>query len=316
MRLPHPLPVRDLAERFGAQLVGDPANEVTSLREIRKVEPGSLTYVDNAKYYQQVLESEATVILIDKTVSCPEGKTLLVLDNPFHAYNTLALEARPFRPSGAMVSDSATIGDDTILQPGAFIGNDVTIGRGCIIHAGAVIYDHTVIGDRVIVHANAVIGADAFYYKRTPDGHHKMHTVGRTILRDDVEIGACTTIDSGVSGDTIIGKGTKIDNHVHVGHGSVIGRDCLFAAQVGIAGKTFIGDGVQLYGKVGVNKDITIGKNAVVLASSDVSKSLEGNKTYFGTPAVEAKDKWKELVYLRMLPKIWGRILLKPEKEG
>lgn len=313
MKLENPIPVAELASRFNAKLVGDESNKVKSIREIRKVEPGSLTYVDNTKYYESVLQSEATVIAINKKVTCPKGKTLLILDDPFHLYNTLANELRPYKPLSKSISSTATLGKTTIVEPGAVVGDNVQIGENCVIHSGAVIYSHSILEDHVIVHSNAVIGADAFYYKERADGFEKMHSVGRTILRSHVEVGACSTIDSGVSGDTIIGYGTKIDNHVHVGHGTVIGKNCLLAAQVGVAGKTFIGDGVKLYGKVGVNKDITIGKNSIVLASSDVSKSLNGNKTYFGTPAVEAKEKWKELVYLRMLPKIWSRILLKPE---
>src|SRR5205085_2804736 len=134
------------------------------------------------------------------------------------------------------ISESATIGTGTVIQPGAFIGNNVVIGKNCLIHSNVSVYDHTEIGNDVIIHANTVIGSDAFYFKRRKDYYDKMLSCGRVIIHDRVEIGASCTIDKGVSGDTIIGEGTKIDNQVHIGHDTVIGKNCLFAAQVGIAG--------------------------------------------------------------------------------
>jgi UDP-3-O-[3-hydroxymyristoyl] glucosamine N-acyltransferase len=154
----------------------------------------------------------------------------------------------------------------------------------------------------VIIHANTVIGADAFYFKKRPDGYDKLYSCGRVVIGNNVEIGAACTIDKGVSGDTIIGDGTKIDNQVHLGHGVVVGKHCLLAAQVGVGGKTIIQDEVSLWGQVGVQKDILIEKGAVVLGQSGVTKSLKGNKVYFGTPAAEAKSRYRELTYLRRLP--------------
>lgn len=313
MNLNTPIKVSDIALRFGAELIGSKENLITSINEIHKVKDGSLTFVDHHKYYKKVLESEASIILINKKADCPEGKTLLVVKDPFEVYNTLALEMRPFLATKKMISDSATIGEGTIIQPNVFIGNHVKIGKNCIIHPNVTIYDYSEIGDNVIIHAQTAIGNDAFYYHGNNGAYDKMHTIGKTVIKDDVEIGASCTIASGVSGVTMIGKGTKIDSQVHVGHGTVVGNNCLFAAQVAIAGKTYIGDGVILYGKVGVSKGLMIGKNAVVLASSNVAKTLEGNKTYFGSPAVDARDKWKEKVYVRMLPKVWHKLMFKSD---
>jgi UDP-3-O-[3-hydroxymyristoyl] glucosamine N-acyltransferase len=147
-----------------------------------------------------------------------------------------------------------------------------------------------------------VIGADAFYYKRRPEGYDKLLSSGRVVIEDDVEIGASCTIDKGVSGDTVLGKGTKLDNQIHIGHDTVIGKHCLFAAQVGIAGVTKIEDEVILWGQVGVSKDLTIGKGAIVLAQSGVPKSIEGGKTYYGTPVGEARSKMKEQAYIKRIP--------------
>ena len=200
------------------------------------------------------------------------------------------------------------MGEGTLVHPNASIAGSAVVGRHCQIHAGAVIEDDVVIGDHVIVHSNAVIGADAFYYKKVDGEYNKMHTCGRVILEDHVEIGALTTVDRGVTGDTIIGAGSKLDNHVHVGHDTVIGRNCLFAAQVGIAGCVVVEDNVILWGQVGVPSDLRIGEGAVVLGQSGLTKSIEGGKTYFGSPASEAKAKFKELAMIRKIPKILEKL--------
>ncbi|NNC94423.1 MAG: UDP-3-O-(3-hydroxymyristoyl)glucosamine N-acyltransferase [Chitinophagales bacterium] len=309
MKLKQPIKLKEIASFVNAKIIGDPDMEITGINEIHKVEEGDLTYVDFHKYYNMALESAASIIIIDKMVECPDGKALLVSDDPFTAYNSLTLKLRPFKSAIQSISESAQIGPGAIIQPNVFIGNHVKIGKNCIIHPNVTIYDYSEIGDNTIIHANTVIGSDAFYFKGREEGHYeKMHTVGRAIIEDDVEIGSCCTIDSGVSGDTIIGEGSKIDNLVHIGHGTVIGKNCLMAAQVAIAGKTHIGNNVKIYGKCGISKDLVVGDNAIILASSNVSKSLEGGKTYFGTPAVEAKQAWKELAMLRHLPEIWEKL--------
>src|SRR5258706_15974890 len=136
-----------------------------------------------------------------------------------------------------------------------------------------------------------------------------MPSCGRVVIEDYVEIGAGTTIDRGVSGDTLIGAGTKMDNLVQIGHDTVVGKNCLFAAQVGIAGATTIEDNVVLWGQVGVSKTLTIGKDAVLYAQSGVPYSLEGGKSYFGSPAVEAKEKKRELVWVKRIPELWNKIM-------
>lgn len=293
-----------IAEIIHAEYVGDPDFPVTGINEIHKVEPGDITFVDHPKYYDKALNSAATIIIINKKVECPKGKALLFSDDPFRDYNYLTRYFRTFEPSNTTISPTAKIGEGTIIQPGVFVGHHTIIGKNCIIHPNVVIYDHCIIGDNVIIHANTVIGADAFYYKRRPEGYDKMHTCGRVIIEDNVEIGACCTIDKGVSADTIIGKGTKMDNQIHVGHDTVIGKNCLFAAQVGIAGVVTIEDDVILWGQVGVQKDLTIGKGAVVLGQSGIPKSLEGGKAYFGSPVREAREKMKEIALLKQLPEI------------
>jgi UDP-3-O-[3-hydroxymyristoyl] glucosamine N-acyltransferase len=312
MQLDAPVSVQWIADFIDAKLLGDATQMATGINEIHKVQPGDISFVDFEKYYAKCLNSPATVIIINKEVPAPAGKTLLVTPDPFSAYVSLVKHFRPFTPSAKMISDTAVIGEGTLIQPGVFIGNKVRIGSGCLIHPNVTIYDNCLIGNNVIIHAGTVLGADAFYFKRRKDRdvqYDKLESCGRVIIEDDVEIGALCTIDKGVSGDTIIGRGTKLDNHIQVGHGTVIGRNCLIASQAGIAGKANIEDEVILWGQVGVNKDLTIGKGAIVYAQSGVPASIEGGKVYFGSPVLEAKEKMKEMGWIRRIPALWERVM-------
>lgn len=318
MKFEAPVAVTEIATIIGAELEGNSKLMATGINEIHKVREGDISFVDFEKYYDAALNSAATIIIINRKVSCPPGKALLITDDPFTAYVSLVKRYRPFEPASKPISDTAVIGKDTIIQPNVFIGNHVRIGNNCIIHPNVTIYDHSVIGNNVIIHAGTVIGADAFYFKRRKERavmYDKLESCGRVIIEDDVEIGAGCTIDKGVSGDTIIGQGTKLDNMIHIGHGTVIGRNCLFAAQVGIGGKAKIEDNVILWGQVGVSKDLTIGKDAIVLAQSGVPSSLEGGKTYFGYPAEDARSKKKELAWIKRIPEIWEKITNKDQQQ-
>lgn len=307
MKLKKTLTLKKAAELISAEFEGEPGLQVSGFNEIHMVTEGDLTFVDHPKYYSKAIGSDATVILINRKINCPDNKGLIFSEDPFRDFNILTGIFYKFVKSDIPVSRSAHIGKNTIVQPGVFIGNNVEIGDDCIIHANVSICDNCIIGDRVIINANTVIGSDAFYYKKRQTGYDRLLSCGRVIIKDNVDIGANCTIDRGVSGDTIIGEGTKIDNLVQVAHDVVIGRNCLFAAQVGIAGVVTIEDDVALWGQVGVQKDLTIGKGAVVLGQSGIGKSLEGNKVYFGSPASEAKEKMRELVYLKRLPDLFEK---------
>lgn len=298
----------EIAGMINAEFDGDPAFTVTGINEIHMVEPGDLTFVDHPKYYDKALRSAATTVLINKRVERPQGKALIFSDAPFDDYMKLAKHFRPFVPASALVSETAEIGAGTIIQPGAFVGNHVKIGRNCIIHPHVCIYDHSIIGDHVIIHAGTVIGADAFYFQKRKEETVKFESCGRVVIRDHVEIGSNCTIDKGVSGDTVIDAYTKFDNHIQIGHDTYIGKRCLFASAVIVAGVTRVEDDVILWGQVAVNKDLVIGKGAVLLGTSAVDKSLEGGKTYFGAPAMEARAKWKEMAMLRKLPEVFERL--------
>lgn len=274
------------------------------MNEIHVVEPGDIVFVDHPKYYGKALASAATIVLINKEVECPEGKALLVSDDPFRDFNKLTDYFKPFQVSNTSISASAKIGNNTSIQPNCFVGHNVTIGDNCIIHSNVSIYDDAVIGDNVTIHSGSVLGANAFYYKNRSEGYDRLKSGGRVVIKNHVDIGAGCTIDRGVTGDTIIGEGSKLDNLIQVGHDTVIGKKCLIASQVGIAGCVIIEDEVTLWGQVGTTSGITIGKKAVVQGQSGVTKSIEGGKTYWGTPIQEVRAKLKEMASIKQIPKI------------
>jgi UDP-3-O-[3-hydroxymyristoyl] glucosamine N-acyltransferase len=312
MKFPSPVPVQWMADFLDAELIGNKSGQATGINEIHKVEHGDLVFVDHPKYYDSCIRSAASFIIINKAVDCPDEKSLLVVDQPFEAYLKIVKHFRPFEPAKKMISDTAVIGEGTYIYPNAFIGHHVTIGNNCLIHPNVTILDYCVIGNNVIIQAGTVIGSDAFYYNTKKDRetwYRKMASCGRVVIEDEVEIGAGCTIDRGVSHDTLIGRGTKMDNLVHIGHDTVIGKNCLLAGQVGIAGAANIGNGVILWGQVGVSKTLTIGDNAVLYAQSGVPADLQGGKTYFGTPAEPAKDKMKELVWIKRIPEMWKKLM-------
>jgi len=299
MKFKKPQVLKEIASLINARFIGDQNSKIIGINEIHVVEKGDIVFVDHPKYYDKALNSAATTILINKEVACPEGKSLLISEDPFRDFNKITKHFNPFTPAQESISKNAVIGEDTIIQPNVFIGNGVSIGANCIIHPNVTIYDQTVIGNNVTIHANTVLGADAFYYKNRPAGFDKLISGGRVVIENNVDIGASCTIDKGVTGDTTIGEGTKIDNQVHVGHDTVIGKKCLIASQTGIAGCVIIEDKVTIWGQVGTNSGITIGKGAVILGQTGVTKSVAGGKSYFGTPVSESREKLKEMAEIK-----------------
>ncbi|MFP9099343.1 UDP-3-O-(3-hydroxymyristoyl)glucosamine N-acyltransferase [Flavobacterium sp. RHBU_24] len=308
MKFPQIYALKDIAAIIGCEYVGDSNFPVHGMNEIHVVEPGDIVFVDHPKYYDKALQSAATIVLINKQVDCPEGKALILSDDPFRDFNELTRHFRPFQSANLSVSQSAQIGEGTAIQPNTFVGNNVVIGKNCLIHSNVAIYDNTVIGDNVMIHAGTVIGGDAFYYKKRPEGFDQLLSGGRVVIEDNVGIGAACTIDKGVTGDTTIGAGTKIDNQVHIGHDTVIGKKCLIASQTGIAGCVIVEDEVTMWGQVGVTSAITIGAKAVILAQSGVSKSLEGGKVYFGSPAEESREKLKQMAHVKRIPELLEKL--------
>jgi UDP-3-O-[3-hydroxymyristoyl] glucosamine N-acyltransferase len=308
MKFQKPQTLKEIANIIRCDFVGDDHFPVLGMNEIHVVESGDIVFVDHPKYYDKALQSKATIILINKQVDCPEGKALLISDDPFRDFNILTKHFMPFQSANVSISPSAKIGHGTIIQPNSFIGNNVIIGKNCLIHANVAIYDHTIIGDNVIIHAGTVIGGDAFYYKKRPEGFDQLLSGGRVVIENNVGIGALCTIDKGVTGDTTIGEGSKLDNQVHVGHDTIIGKKCLIASQTGIAGCVIIEDEVTLWGQVGTTSGITIGAKAVVMGQTGVTKSIEGGKSYFGTPIEESREKLKQLANIKKIPELLNKL--------
>ncbi|MBH2003135.1 MAG: UDP-3-O-(3-hydroxymyristoyl)glucosamine N-acyltransferase [Sphingobacteriia bacterium] len=313
MKFPAPVSVQWIADMIHAEVAGNTTTAVLGINEIHKVEKGDLVFVDHPKYYDTCLKSAADFIIINtKEVTIPEGKTILVVSDPFEAYLTIVRHFRPFTPAHQSISDDLVIGESSVIMPNTFIGKQVRIGKNTVIYPNVTLLDYTVIGDNVVIQSGTVIGGDAFYYNTKKDREQwfkKMLSCGNVVIEDGVEIGAGCMIDRGVTAETRIGKGTKMDNMVHIGHDVTVGKNCLFAAQVGIAGGTVIEDGVTLWGQVGVSKTLTIGANAVVLAQSGVPSSLAGGKTYFGYPAEDASIKRRELVWIKRIPELWKKVM-------
>lgn len=308
MKFPQVHTLKQIATIISAKYIGDPDFPVEGMNEIHVVTSGDIVFVDHPKYYDKALNSAATIILINKEVPCPAGKALLISEDPFTDFNKLTEYFRPFQTVSGPISETSKIGKNTIVQPNVFIGNNVHIGDNCLIHSNVSIYDNAIIGNNVIIHAGTVLGADAFYYKTRPTGFDKLKSGGRVVIDDNVEIGACCTIDKGVSGDTFIGEGTKLDNLIQVGHDTIIGKNCLIASQVGIAGCVVIEDNVTVWGQVGMRSGIIVKKGGVLMGKAGITKSTKENTIYTGNPAMEARLKLKEYAAVRKLPEIIDKL--------
>ena len=308
MKFATPQTIEGIARILNCDYIGNAEFPVFGMNEIHVVASGDIVFVDHPKYYDKALTSKATIILINKKVDCPDGKSLLISDDPFRDFNILTNYFNPFIAATSTISKSAIIGKNTVLQPNVFVGNNVKIGNNCLIHSNVCIYDNAIIGNNVTIHSGTILGADAFYYKNRPDKFDKLLSGGNVVIEDYVDIGALCTIDKGVTASTIIKEGTKIDNQVHIGHDTVIGKRCLIASQVGISGCVIIEDFVTIWGQAGITSGVTIGEKAIVSAQSGVSKSLEGHKSYFGTPADDFRKKYKELASIRLIPEIMDKL--------
>lgn len=303
-----PTSIKEIAALIHSKYIGSDTHLVLGFNEIHRVKPGDCVFVDHPKYYDKALKSEASTIIINKEVPCPAGKALIIHSEPFTAFNTLTKHFRPVLDSIRAISDTATIGKNTRIHPGCVIGNHVVIGDHCILHPNVIVYDHCVIGNHVTIHANTTIGSDAFYFKKRTGSFEPLYTCGDVVIEDHVVIGANCTIDKGVTASTRIGKGSILDNQVHVGHDVIIGEMCLFAAQVGIAGACTIGNKVTIWGQAGISSGLTIGDGATLLAQSGLGENIPPGKTFFGTPAGDSKDKMREVFATKQLPELMHKL--------
>lgn len=323
MKFPKPLRLDELAEKLGATYKGAPDHMVYGLNEIHRVEKGDLTFSDVQKYFQKAFQSEASTIIVnDPDAEAPRFKALLISEDPFRDFVRMAREYRPRRRldqhSSPMLPNSVRLGQNVVLGKNVsfgegveighnvVVGSNVHIGDNTLIYPNVTIYDYTEIGSNCIIHAGTTIGSDAFYYKRRDWGREKMFSAGGTRIADHVEIGANCSIDRGVTDLTLIGEGTKLDNLVQIGHDTIIGKNCVFAAQVGIAGVCTIGDNVQIWGQGGLAQGLTIGDDAVIMAQSGLMNDVRPYQKVMGSPASELREHFRKQATLSRLAERWN----------
>ena len=294
-----PQTLKSIAELIGAKMIGDENFPVFGSNEIHRVKAGEIVFVNHPKYYDKALQSDATIILIDKEVECPAGKALLISEDPFRDFNTINTHFTKISNFTEELHD-IEVGEGTKIHSSAVIGNHVRIGKDCHIFPNVVIGDRTVIGNNVMIQANTVLGGEAFYYRKSDGNFDRMISVGNVIIENNVQIGNGCTIDRGVTDSTIIGEGSVLDNQIQIGHDTVIGKRCLIASLVGIAGCCNIEDEVTVWGQVGMASGVRVESGTVLLGKTGVNKDLKKG-TYFGPLAEEFKEYLKKEIKVKNL---------------
>lgn len=312
-------------------VVGDPNAEVYKLSKIEEGTAGSLTFLANPKYTNFIYTTQATITIVNATF-VPEQDittTLIKVEDAYQSfsklleyYNQVKLmksgieqpsvisEGVTYGPdlylgSFCYIGKNVTIGKNVKIYPNSFIGDNVSIGDNCVFFAGVRIYSETVIGSNCTIHSGTIIGSDGFGFAPQDDGtYKKVPQIGNVIIEDDVEIGACSTVDRATLGATIIRKGVKLDNHIQVAHNVEIGENTVIASQTGIAGSTKIGKNCMIGGQVGFAGHLIIGDHVKIQGQSGITRNLSDGETVQGTPALTYGDYAKSYVHFKNLPKI------------
>jgi UDP-3-O-[3-hydroxymyristoyl] glucosamine N-acyltransferase len=316
---PNPRRLGELAAHVGGELVGDSGLMITGLNGLAEANPGELSFYGNPRYRRQYEATRASAVLVGLDATPREGVALVRVANPHLAFAKLSslLHPRPthvagVRPgahvhpeasvhpeatvmAGATVEKNATVAARAVLYPGAYVGEGASIGEDSLLYPNVTVREHCQVGARVILHASCVVGADGFGFAFNPEGdngpeHYKVPQAGIVRIEDDVEVGACTTIDRATLGETVIGRGTKIDNLVQLAHNVKVGPLSLICAQAGVSGSAELGMGVVLAGQVGVVGHIRVGDMAKVGAQSGVAHDVEDGQVVSGSPAVPHRD--------------------------
>ena len=325
--------VQELADSVSGQVEGDPTTVVHGLAPVASAGPEQLTYVVGSRYLPYLADTRAAAVLVPRDLDVPpNGKTLIRVDSPELAFSTLLEIFHPRRiPADgihltavlgrdvtlgvgvrigpyAVIDDDVHIGAETMIGAHSYIGYGVTIGANTQVDSGCSVLEGAVIGNRVRLHCGSRISSDGFGYTAGPEGPVKMQQIGRCVLKDDVEVGANSTIDRGSLGDTVVGAGTKLDHLVHLGHNCLIGKNCYIVAQVGLAGSTVLGDGVRLGGQVGVAGHLTIGPGAAIGAGSATMSDIPAGEIWSGRPARRHRDWLRATSAFYKLPELLRRV--------
>ncbi|HWI41344.1 MAG TPA: UDP-3-O-(3-hydroxymyristoyl)glucosamine N-acyltransferase [Verrucomicrobiae bacterium] len=324
--------LREIAAHLGGTLQGDGETPITGIASLDEAAEGEISFLSNPKYAAKVATTRAAAVILPPGAESAAANAVVV-PNPYLAFARLLhlFHTRPYRAQGVMegafVAEGAVLGREVTLYPGSYVGEGAVIGDRCVLHPGAAVYEKATVGDdtvlhanvsirercrvgsRVIIHNGTVIGSDGFGYAFDGKGHFKIPQVGIVVVEDDVEIGANTTIDRAALGITSVGRGTKIDNLVQIGHNCVIGSNCLIVSQVGIAGSCKLGDFVTLGGQVGVAGHLEIGSKVMVAAQSGIPGDIPPGQVVAGSPAMPHREWLKMSMVLPKLPELRKTIL-------
>jgi UDP-3-O-[3-hydroxymyristoyl] glucosamine N-acyltransferase len=332
--------LKEIAGRIGGTLHGDGEVTIEGVAGLSDAQPGEISFVLTASFEKLLPGSRASAVIVGRTVDegLLTGRNYIVVPNPEMAYVLTAelFDITPGYPSGispkACVAESARVSAEAcilpfvyvdagaviekhaVIHPGSFIGRDAHVGEGTVIYANVTVYARTVIGKRVIVHAGAVLGGDGFRYVWDGAGHHKIPQLGVLEIEDDVEIGANTCIDRAALDKAVIGRGTKIDNLVQIGHNVSVGEHSIIVSQVGIAGSVTMGKYVILGGKVGIRDHVTIGNNVKAAGGTGITKDVKDNAVIAGTPHMPHREWLRLQTYLKKLPELFERMTRAEEK--
>lgn len=332
------LTLKEIVERIGGELVGDPDVIITGISGIKEAKEGDITFLANSKYQPLMKITKASAVITSKDV-VNKKKTLIRTDNPSLAFSKVIELVAPNgvgHPIGinstavisksaqlgnnvtvgphAVIEDEVRIGDNTIIYGGCYIGHYAEIGNDCIVYPNVTIRERIQIKNRVIIHSGAVIGSDGFGFATVRGVQKKIPQIGTVLIENDVEIGANVTIDRARFDKTIIGKGTKIDNLVQIAHNVVVGPNCIIVAQAGISGSTTLGEGVILAGQAGIVGHITLGNGAIVAAQAGVTKSVPPNTKVSGYPAKPHAVAKRVNACVQNLPQVYRKIKELEEK--
>ena len=322
---------QQIADILEGDVFGNPNAEVHTLSKIEEGKSGSLTFLANPKYQNFIYSTQASITIVNKSFE-PEqsiSTTLIKVEDAYKSFSKLLeyynqvklMKSGIEQPSVisenvtygeglylgsfAYIGKNVSIGKNVKIYPNSFVGDNVSIGDDCVLFAGSKIYSESVIGNNCTIHSGTIIGSDGFGYAPTEDGtYNKVPQIGNVILEDNVEIGACTTIDRATLGSTIIRKGAKLDNQIQIAHNVEIGENTVIASQTGIAGSSKIGKNCQIGGQVGIAGHLTIGDGVRIQAQSGVGRNIKDNEVLQGSPTFGYTDFNKSYVHFKNLPKI------------
>lgn len=328
--------LKDLVTLVGGTLLnGTPSQTITGFASLKDAVPGDLSFFHDNRYLDRLSKTRASAVLVPATgIECPSEAACIAVADPSRSFE-LVVETYGFQPApfsagvhaSAVIDPTVTldrsrvcIGAHAVIEAGAKLGNEVEIGAGSFVGRNARIGDGSKLfpnvtvqaecklGERVVLHSGVVIGADGFGYEFEKGRHRKVRQAGIVQIDNDVEIGACTTIDRARFGRTWIGEGTKIDNLVQIGHNVVVGKHCIIVACVAIAGSATIGDYVVIAAQAGVAGHVSVGSQATLAGRSGVTRDLPGGKTYFGFPAIPAGEEKRRIASVSRLPQLLARV--------